>query len=110
MGVYLFVSTLIIAMLTLATWCNIQIAPDHPTLPMQWSLKGQVNWRAPRLVALFSTPLVVTLALALIILLPSERGEGEQALIFIALLGPIIQLRHIWLIRRSLGEDGETRG
>ncbi|KPF45666.1 hypothetical protein ACSV9I_05960 [Rhizobium sp. G187] len=110
--IYLFVSALIMAMLALATWSNIYIAPDRSTLPMQWSLRGRINWQAPRMVALFSPPLVLAVIMTLVALFASEQNDFDKALVFralmfMAVLGLALQLLHIWLIARGVGDDGD---
>jgi len=35
-----------------------RIAPDNGSIPMQWSLSGNVNWSAPRLLAFAFVPIL----------------------------------------------------
>ncbi|TCU19003.1 hypothetical protein [Rhizobium sullae] len=46
------------AMIALAAWAYWAVAPDAEKIPMQWSLRGNVNWSAPRLIAFGFVPVL----------------------------------------------------
>ena len=55
----------IAGMAGIAFWAYRNVAPGADRLPMQWSPNGTVNWRAPRLVAIALTPLLMLALIAL---------------------------------------------
>lgn len=78
-------------------------------VPMQWSLKGRVNWTAPRRLGLAFTPTLGALVLAstaIIALVGGPPRHGEDVgvpvlcLIGLAFLGA--HGLHLWLIERSV--------
>lgn len=77
-------------------------------LPMQWSLKGSVNWTAPRKWALAFTPLLAAFCLSVIFALarfPTSAprpGEGTSlTLLSIGLAFVAIHALHIRLVERA---------
>jgi hypothetical protein len=83
----------------------------HERLPMQWSFGGQVNWTAPRRIALAFTPTIAAVALGgatIAILLsgdprPGQEGVGPPVLLLVGLTFLTVHALHLWLIDRSVG-------
>jgi hypothetical protein len=81
-------------------------------LPMQWSAKGNVNWTAPRRIALAFTPvlaIVVLTAVTLSIALGDDPRPGQDsfvtpAVLFIGLVFIGVHALHLRLIARSVGK------
>lgn len=70
-------------------------------LPMQWSWRGAVNWRAPRALALAFTPALAAIVLGSMLAAgPMRPGEawimGVMAAVFIA-----AHLLHLCLVLRQ---------
>jgi hypothetical protein len=86
---------------------------EETRLPMQWSVKGSVNWTAPRRLALAITPAfaICILAAAVVSTLTLEPRRGQEgfevpvivvlALAFIGAHG-----LHLWLIGKALKRNG----
>lgn len=86
-----------VLMVAVAIYARQRIAPDSGSIPMQWSLSGNVNWSAPRLLAFAFIPI---LALAAMLLLASSATIDPSALglpggIFLA-----CQILHVLLVDR----------
>lgn len=80
-------------------------------LPMQWSLDGSVNWRAPRAVALALLPAAASVALIAIAGLSifATPRAGQEGMVIPAVLlvaGAFLGAHrfHIWLIERTLAK------
>mgnify|MGYP003334968001 CR=1 FL=1 len=78
-------------------------------LPMQWGLAGNVNWSAPRAVALAFMPILTGVMLGFVTILsmtvPPRAGQEHLVLPVTAFIGTTLvatQLIHFWLIRRTL--------
>jgi len=77
-------------------------------VPMQWSVTGQVNWTAPRLVGLAFSPALTIGVLGLVCLAsPHHTRPGQEHLVVPMTLisGTVltaIQLLHLWLVFRTL--------
>ena len=87
----------IIVMGALAAYANRTVAPGMAKLPMQWSLKGSVNWTAPRTIAFAFFPGLAAIIMAAILLSHQVRNAD------IALMGGVFlacQLLHITLTHR----------
>ncbi|MBB3389215.1 putative MAPEG superfamily protein [Rhizobium sp. BK275] len=92
----LAIGTLIV-MGILAAYANRTVAPNVAKLPMQWSLKGKVNWTAPRAIAFAFIPVLAAVVLVAILL--GDRARNTN----IALMSGIFlacQLLHITLTQR----------
>jgi hypothetical protein len=50
-----------------AVYAHCRIASDSGSIPMQWSLSGNVNWAAPRLLAFALVPMLVVTVMLLLI-------------------------------------------
>ncbi len=72
-------------------------------LPMQWSLSGQVNWSAPRVIALASFPAIfAAISSALILTSISEHEQSTaQSLIFLGIVMIGLQILHLWLVHKK---------
>ncbi|MGL4199645.1 MAG: hypothetical protein ACRCSX_17990 [Allorhizobium sp.] len=90
----------------IAIWAYRNVAPDETRLPMQWSVSGTVNWRAPRIVAIAASPLLM-LALIGVIFFFSRNNppERDMALLWIAFLGPPLQALHMALVARTVENE-----
>ncbi|MBB4168188.1 hypothetical protein [Rhizobium sp. BK538] len=75
-----------------------RIAPDNGSIPMQWSLSGNVNWSAPRLLAFAFVPI---LAFAVVLLLASSAIFAPSALSLAGGIFLACQLLHVLLVDRS---------
>lgn len=87
----------IIVMGVLAAYANRRVAPGAAKLPMHWSLRGNVSWTAPRVIAFTFMPVLAAIVLAAILV--SGRGRSAD----IALLCGVFlacQLLHITLMQR----------
>ena len=83
--------------------------PTAERLPMQWSLRGQINWTAPRYIGLGFFPALGFASMVAYILLMKYAGprEGQEDLVIpvMLLFGAIfliIQIVHACLANRSL--------
>jgi hypothetical protein len=83
-------------------------------LPMQWGLTGEVNWYAPRRLALAFMPAfaIVILGFFALTTLNFAPRAGQERLVFPALIGTgttlvAVQLLHFWLIAKTLRENRE---
>jgi hypothetical protein len=84
----------IVVMGGVAAYANRTVAPGIAKLPMQWSLKGGVNWTAPRRIAFAVIPALAAAVLGAILL------SGAAQLSDIALISGVFlssQLLHITL-------------
>ena len=82
---------------------------DESRLPMQWSLSGSVNWTAPRLVALSSTPALTMAILAFFVMgsMTMQPRPGQEGAVVPALLGMGVcfiaaHVFHLWMISKTL--------
>ena len=79
-------------------------------LPMQWSFAGEVNWTAPRRIALAFTPILAALvlgAVAILILVsgeprPGQEGFGPPVVLLTGLVFIGVHALHLRLIGRSV--------
>lgn len=103
------ISTVVIALMCLvATRANDRFR-THARLPMQWGWHGQVNWTAPRKVALAFMPALAVLVLglhsALSMITVPRPGQAHLVLPILILTGLTllaIQAFHLWIIARTL--------
>jgi hypothetical protein len=65
---------LVALMFVTSAWAFTQ-TPDSARLPMQWGIRGDVNWRAPRAVALLFSPVLAILVLSLMLWLAGPQSE-----------------------------------
>jgi hypothetical protein len=80
-------------------------------LPMQWSFSSEVNWTAPRRIALAFTPILAGLiltAVSLSVLLSDDprsgqEGFGAPVVLVIGLVFIGVHLLHLRLIARGVG-------
>lgn len=104
--IYVALVLSILAMAAIATWAHRNIAPETSRLPMQWSASGTVNWRAPRLVAIAATPvLMLALMVVIFILSRNDLAERNMALLWLAFLGPPLQAVHMALVARTVENE-----
>ena len=84
-------------MAVLAAYANRTVAPGMAKLPMQWSLKGTVNWTAPRAIAFAFVPVLAAVVMAATLLTGAVQTSD------IALMSGVFlscQLLHITLTQR----------
>jgi len=86
-----------IAMILIAAYAYINVAPGVAAIPMQWSPSGQVNYSWPRLTAFAALPIIGIVAL---VLLNAFAVAPPDVMVVIAVLFVVIQLLHIALTRR----------
>lgn len=83
----------------------------HDRLPMQWGLDGRPTWRAPRAIALFFTPVLAAVSLAIPLALfaavpagSARQGESDAALLTVSLGMALAYVAahagHLWAIGR----------
>ncbi|WP_242118276.1 hypothetical protein [Sphingomonas lacusdianchii] len=79
-------------------------------LPMQWSLSGQVNWTAPRRLALAVTPVLAAIVLTVMTTSSLIAPRGGQDPLPILLLGSLLfvvaHALHLYLSDRTLDRAG----
>ncbi|WP_267394824.1 MULTISPECIES: hypothetical protein [unclassified Sphingomonas] len=83
-------------------------------LPMQWGLSGEVNWFAPRRLALASMPMLAFAVLGFQTILSTNVAPrpGQEGLVFPVLVATgatlvAVQLLHFWLIEKTVGGSAE---
>lgn len=79
---------------------------------MQWSIDGEVNWTAPRRIALALTPALGSAVLLLVAALtmlsrPRAGQEGYEIPVVVLIAGGFIAAHgfHLWLLHRSLDRN-----
>lgn len=79
-------------------------------LPMQWSFSGEVNWTAPRRIALALLPglgIVMLTAMAAMMQItrprPGQEGLEAPVLVVAALILVGLHASHLWMVGRTLG-------
>ncbi|MGD9968518.1 MAG: hypothetical protein AB7T59_18520 [Hyphomonadaceae bacterium] len=65
---------LVALMFVTSAWAFTQ-TPDNARFPMQWGIRGDVNWRAPRAIALLFSPILAAAVIGLIFWLAGPQGE-----------------------------------
>ena len=106
----LSIATVVILALCFASLKADRRFRNADRLPMQWSLAGEVNWTAPRRLALSFTPAlasVILIAIALTILLsghprPGQEGLGVPIVLLVGLVFVGVHAMHLRLISRSI--------
>ena len=106
----IFTTTLAI-MVGIAMWANRHFH-RAARLPMQWGLRGTVNWSAPRVWALSFIPLLAFGFFAFFTLLMLTKGprDGQENVVIPAGVGMsamyiTIQILHLWGAARTLRRD-----
>ena len=83
------------AMIAIGVFAYLRVAPGVSGIPMQWSLRGEINWSAPRAAAFSAVP---GLAIAICAIF---AARGMTAIFAITGSGLLIcQIMHILLVRR----------
>ncbi|MFN4206586.1 MAG: hypothetical protein ACK4HG_09325 [Agrobacterium albertimagni] len=104
--VYVLLAVSIAAMAGIAIWAYRNIAPDADRLPMQWSASGEINWRAPRLIAIAVTPLLMlSLMVVIFVFSRHDHAERDMALMWISFIGPALQAVHIALMAWAIENE-----
>jgi len=86
---------------------------NEDRVPMQWSVTGQVNWTAPRLVGLAFSPVLTIGVLGLVCfksLGPTRPGQEHLVVPVMLISGAVltaIQLLHLWLVFKTLKGTGK---
>ncbi|PSO09712.1 MULTISPECIES: hypothetical protein [unclassified Sphingobium] len=108
MGV-LIVSTIFVLVICLLAYRADARFQNEARLPMQWGFTGQVNWSAPRRLALAFMPVLAFALLGFFafmsINVPPRAGqEGLVFPILVVMGGSLVgaQLFHFWLIERTI--------
>mgnify|MGYP000352467503 CR=1 FL=1 len=87
----------------IAIWAYRNVAPNEARLPMQWSTSGEINWRAPRLVAVSASPVLMLGLIGLIFFFSRDNpAERDMALLWTSLIGPALQALHMALVARTV--------
>lgn len=86
----------------------------HDRLPMQWSLGGEVNWTAPRAVALSLIPVLAAGMMGFVTVMTltvgPRPGQENQVLPVTVLIGAMLvagQWLHLWLIGKTWGKTDD---
>jgi hypothetical protein len=80
--------------------------PGSARLPMQWGIRGQVTWRAPRAVALLFAPVLAVLVLGFITGIAGPRAAELSGLtIGIALVFVIAHSLYVFFALRDVQES-----
>lgn len=76
-----------------------------PTLPMQWDLRGRVNWKAYRRMALSLTPVLAAVLLGWTVWCGQvlELWENAAVLLALAIVFIAVHALHLWLVLRWVG-------
>ena len=92
--IFVVLTLSIAGMAAIAFWAYRNVAPHSDRLPMQWSADGTVNWRAPRLLAIATTPVLMLTIIGLIFVLSRhDHAERNMALLStIAYATPLLGL------------------
>ena len=79
--------------------------PSDARLPMQWGIRGQVTWRAPRAVALLFAPVLAVLILGFITGVAGPRAQQLNALtIGIAVVFVVAHALYVYFALRDVQE------
>ena len=83
---------------------------DEDRLPMQWWITGEVNWYAPRRLALAFIPALAVAVISLLSVMLEPR-PGQEDLVLPALIGIgvtflAIQVAHFFMIEKTLRRNG----
>jgi hypothetical protein len=71
---------------------------------MQWGIRGQVNWRAPRAVALLFSPALAVIVLGLMYWLAGSRSEALGLLpFFVAVVFLVTHGAYLYFALRDVG-------
>ncbi|MDH4413731.1 MAG: hypothetical protein QE484_10510 [Rhizobium sp.] len=104
--VYVVLAVSIGAMACIAIWAYRNVAPGVARLPMQWSTSGNVNWRAPRLIAVAATPLLMLCLIGVIFVFSRhDHAERDMALLWISFIAPALQAMHMALVARTVENE-----
>ena len=108
MGVLIVATVFVSVICILAYRANTRFQ-NEARLPMQWGFTGQVNWSAPRRVALSFMPIlaVALLGFFTIMSINASPKAGQEGLVFpiLVLMGITLvaaQLLHFWLVERTI--------
>ncbi|MFC3713711.1 hypothetical protein ACFOMD_14120 [Sphingoaurantiacus capsulatus] len=95
------VAVVVLMLSTMSLRANRRLHGE-PSLPMQWGLNGDVNWSAPRRIALAFTPLlaIICLSAALVSDIVSPSDEATFAIAVMAVMFVAVHALHLWLINR----------
>jgi len=111
------VGVLIVSAIFVLIICVIAYRADtrfrnEARLPMQWSFTGQVNWSAPRRLALVFMPVLAIALLGFFTLMsinvPPRAGQEGLVLPILIIMGLTLvgaQLFHFWLIGRTISRN-----
>ena len=107
-------SALIVSVVFVLVICVIAYRADtrcynEARLPMQWGFTGQVNWSAPRRLALAFMPMLAVALLGFFTVMsinvPPRAGQDGLVLPILVVMGITlvgVQLVHFWLIERTI--------
>lgn len=93
------VASTFMAMLAISAIAGL-ILPAGAQVPMQWDLRGQPTWRAPKLIALMFSPILSLMLMSGVALTSaSDPQKVESILLLIAGLFLVVHVFHIALAR-----------
>jgi len=104
--------TFILVMCVLAYHADMQFRSEA-RLPMQWGFTGEVNWSAPRRVALAFIPVLAVALLSFFPFMsmnvPTKAGQEELIFPILIVMGAALvaaQLSHFWLVKKTIRLKG----
>jgi hypothetical protein len=102
----------VLAEIAIAIRANAALCHED-RVPMQWSIKGEVNWTAPRAVGLAFCPVVTVVVLCVFwfsSLRPTRLGQEHLVVPLLLTAGTVltsVQLLHLWLVFKTLKRGGK---
>jgi hypothetical protein len=104
--IYVVLALSLAIMVSIAIWAYRNVAPQADKLPMQWSARGAINWRAPRIVAVAASPvLMISLIVVIFVFSRHDHAERNMALLWVSFIGPALQALHMALVARTVENE-----
>lgn len=92
--------TLVALMLPISAFAFAR-RPTGSRLPMQWGLRGQVNWSAPRVLAVLFAPALAAAVIALVL----SFGDAGWIASIVAAVFLVAHAGHLYFALRSIERD-----
>ena len=108
MSILIVSAVFVLVICVLAYRADMQFQ-NEAHLPMQWGFTGEVNWSAPRRLALAFMPMLAVALLGFFTFMSMEvpPRAGQEGLVFpvLVVMGAALvaaQLLHFWLVERTI--------